>query len=831
MIKHTGPANLTVINSNFTLHYNELEGLNTFFFEDYALCTPDDNITQLVTFSNNILTYDVDYSDIYNDVYIQFLGINKRHIEVYVHNNTFIDMWDSDKPFIDVEFTTEGEISISNNQITNCSWHQYFLVANSDDHIVINYNTFSNNIAEEKGFIWTTHAQSIEMHFLTITGATHGNVSQFGSLIYIETSDLGVLFLEGLDLSNNYAEGSTIEIGSSVGNVTIQDSKFYLETLHSNVDYISIGNPFYVLIDNITFEDNTYDHTDTEETTLVSILSIDIDNQGEVHMQYIELINSTVTFFHLHNINGVTNTTKIVRFEHLTIKDTEFDTSNDIISFGPLYTEQDVDIHLNDWLFENLNFTKIANLLHLKQQTLDPFIFENSIIQDVYGGHILVEPLTVSEDTIVAELDLLNITVHNSDFKDSTFLIIREHCKLIINTWDIYRNSATFRGTVLSVTDNNSNVNILNCRFNNNNGIIGGIFYINGNSVIEVHDSQFYSNFAVEASIAYISNQGAIKFYDCKIIRNYAISVGIIEVVDTIVDNSVIHTEISENEIIDSSITQAEILDPTNCANLWFASDNYISYLGSNLNLLNLVVTHALISTTEATFNILEGVDFTHMVHVSIGYAYHGHLTMDNCTVYNISLYSSAFILIGSDFSIDHTNVTNISKDAGSTARFLQIELGSYATLNNSRFENNTVSMINCFDSQMVLTDVIGVNIISNEYIIDWYFCEGVTFNKLELREWITNDLPGIIKIRETIITNVQNSYFYHNQLFVMLFESSTVNQFSGNIFDAINRGIQFDKNSNGTITDSIFQNMVQDIRDGDLYNSNIVNDGSAIGK
>ena len=64
-----------------------------------------------------------------------------------------------------------------------------------------------------------------------------------------------------------------------------------------------------------------------------------------------------------------------------------------------------------------------------------------------------------------------------------------------------------------------------------------------------------------------------------------------------------------------------------------------------------------------------------------------------------------------------------------------------------------------------------------------------------------------------------------------MLFESSTVNQFSGNIFDAINRGIQFDKNSNGTITDSIFQNMVQDIRDGDLYNSNIVNDGSAIGK
>jgi hypothetical protein len=67
----------------------------------------------------------------------------------------------------------------------------------------------------------------------------------------------------------------------------------------------------------------------------------------------------------------------------------------------------------------------------------------------------------------------------------------------------------------------------------------------------------------------------------------------------------------------------------------------------------------------------------------------------------------------------DNITVSNLSKDDGSTARFLQVELDSQIVMNHSTFTNMTVSIINCFSSTMELDNISGENIISNEYIID----------------------------------------------------------------------------------------------------------------
>jgi hypothetical protein len=68
---------------------------------------------------------------------------------------------------------------------------------------------------------------------------------------------------------------------------------------------------------------------------------------------------------------------------------------------------------------------------------------------------------------------------------------------------------------------------------------------------------------------------------------------------------------------------------------------------------------------------------------------------------------------------VEYITVSNLSKIDGSTARFMQVELDSQIVMNHSTFTNMTVSIINCFSSTMVLDNITGENIISNEYIID----------------------------------------------------------------------------------------------------------------
>jgi hypothetical protein len=161
----------------------------------------------------------------------------------------------------------------------------------------------------------------------------------------------------------------------------------------------------------------------------------------------------------------------------------------------------------------------------------------------------------------------------------------------------------------------------------------------------------------------------------------------------------------------------------------------------------------------------------------------------------------------------------------------MQVELDSYITMNHTTFSNMSVSMINCFSSEIILENVYGLNIISNEFLIDCYFCPGVTFKSIHMTDCTTLGQLSMINIRETTVDNIQNSEFANSQLAVMHFEKSKLKNFSGNSFDAMNKALKFTKGSVGVITNSIFKNMVQKVKEGSIYESRVISDGSAIGK
>lgn len=130
-------------------------------------------------------------------------------------------------------------------------------------------------------------------------------------------------------------------------------------------------------IHNITMRSITDDKTSLYETPLLDIHSFDIGTAGNIDIHDVYVDNCTVMFMHLHEFVGHTETKQIVYFDNLTVTNAYYESYNDIVTFGPMYTLEDVEIHLAHCTFTNLIFENVANLIHMKQQTLDPLIVEH----------------------------------------------------------------------------------------------------------------------------------------------------------------------------------------------------------------------------------------------------------------------------------------------------------------------------------------------------------------------------------------------------------------------------------------------------------------------
>lgn len=180
---------------------------------------------------------------------------------------------------------------------------------------------------------------------------------------------------------------------------------------------------------------------------------------------------------------------------------------------------------------------------------------------------------------------------------------------------------------------------------------------------------------------------------------------------------------------------------------------------------------------------------------------------------------------------MNSTTVYNLTKIENTTPRFMKVELGSSLILNHTTFTDMEVSIINCFSSDMEIQFVTAQNIISTEFITDCYFCTSLILKNFELRSSTAVGTAAVINIRETSVETIEDCIFYDNQPLVFLFQESQLNNFQRNSFDGMNKAIKASQRSVGVIKDSNFLNMVQNIKSGDIYQPEIVSDGSGIGK
>jgi hypothetical protein len=210
---------------------------------------------------------------------------------------------------------------------------------------------------------------------------------------------------------------------------------------------------------------------------------------------------------------------------------------------------------------------------------------------------------------------------------------------------------------------------------------------------------------------------------------------------------------------------------------------------------------------------------------------YDSFVDFQNITVENMYIHSNLIIVIGTVINLENSYIANISRKVGTSGRIYSAITRSTASIVNTVFENIPFGIIMLTESQMNVTGVHIENVTSTENIIDWHTSYEITIDGLTTYNLLTKNFPSVINFRFSAVKLIKNCIFEMTQYAVMRFGSSSLAEYTNNTMNGINRGIIFISGSNGTITNSLFTNMVQNVKEGNVYISSITRSGAAIGR
>jgi hypothetical protein len=120
-----------------------------------------------------------------------------------------------------------------------------------------------------------------------------------------------------------------------------------------------------------------HDSSSEEITLLVLLKSIRLDVEGNITMTSVEIENSSLRFISIEGLSGIAIAKMNILFRNITIKNSSYTSGNAMMTFGPIYTRQDIEFSIRDSLFENLNFYRGLSLIHIFLQGPNAFILDS----------------------------------------------------------------------------------------------------------------------------------------------------------------------------------------------------------------------------------------------------------------------------------------------------------------------------------------------------------------------------------------------------------------------------------------------------------------------
>ena len=212
-------------------------------------------------------------------------------------------------------------------------------------------------------------------------------------------------------------------------------------------------------------------------------------------------------------------------------------------------------------------------------------------------------------------------------------------------------------------------------------------------------------------------------------------------------------------------------------------------------------------------------------------YSFGSTLTLNNITMEKIEIATSLILIINTQFFTDNWIIHNITTDIDQASKIIEIHTDSNAIINNVRIEDIRLGVVSLTDSTLEIYNSYIGDVTAIDSIFDVYTSKDMVFDNLTTFNCVTDNRRATIAFRSSTIDMMRNCYFQESQLNVMEMRNTNVTVFTNNTLDGINRGLKIYQNSNVKISNSMFKNMVQNIRQEDLYVSDIIDTGSGLGK
>ena len=151
-----------------------------------------------------------------------------------------------------------------------------------------------------------------------------------------------------------------------------------------------------------------------------------MNNSSDSSISNITIQQSDASFISLNGITGTTNNTKHFNMTRITYKDCHIQNSKDLIEFGNLESQQDIQFIIDDLQYTNMTFVAQSNLFIFHQQLLNQVVIKNSLFNNIRSGVILIEAANKQTLEFETKVKFDNTTFTNIAANFGSLLLVNE---------------------------------------------------------------------------------------------------------------------------------------------------------------------------------------------------------------------------------------------------------------------------------------------------------------------------------------------------------------------------------------------------------------------
>ena len=710
-----GPENVTVNATKIKFYGSNSEDRGQIDKHLNSLWMPNDNSTQIVTFSNGYWTLPYNPGkDRYVTMYWEYISSFYRPTIInYInnfHENVVQNVWAFNLAYV----APTTSIYMAGNTYTNISGPQWAAFTNLASSLVLENESFENSTDFGIG----TYAYT-EIEHVVIRNITHKNVNGTGTnlqyYIYISIINNGDVSVDGMYFINwNLGYQAGFNVFGIMNKLSISNVAMTSSTIGNQNALINTGSFSTLTISNCTFNGIGNGTPNDQDNYMIYVGSINLDSANNSTIKNMTIENSEIGLINFSSLSGTSSNNISFILSGVTYKNSNFNSKKNLLLFGNLESQQNITFVLDSFQYSNITFSTQGNIMMLEHQLLNQLIVQNSLFTNITSGIIYIESANKQKLDTPTKVKFINSTFSSINSQYGSLISMNEGGYLEILSWTFSQITWLEEGAVIYAGFQRTTTIIQNSTFTNNTSVQGGVFNVDSESVIKIYNSVLSYNFGVVSGVIHSNNNGYFEIYGSHIHHNYAVSSSVSQIFDVVTVPLIDSSEFNDNIVINSTSLASELSG--SWIYLWFMPSSLKNYLKLNPNLYNQISTNKLFQLIQG--NLIVQNSWKFYSQGSLFDSFISQLTISSTIIYSSIISDYMIKITSSTASISNWSFYGLSSSDDSG--LIQASFGTNLTANGLTYTNSTSPFINSLSSSVNLAGLNIMNISSNSAILSF---------------------------------------------------------------------------------------------------------------